>query len=182
MPTCLNLWLTAIGSGFYLCHPALSLPSNVSCWISFVFLLFKHSACCDSQVARNEQLRCSVFPWPVIYSISPLHLPGAGDSEWGLQKNCFCIVSSLKLHLCRRQLLIGERTGGTTQHTLNKIGVWGWNPYYRTNQIQLKIPRSVIYLPLITEQHRAEDRKEKRGKITGISISEDKQKCAGVVH
>lgn len=52
----------------------------------------------------------------------------------------------------------------------------------KTKQVQLKIPRGVIYLPLITEQHKAEDRVEKRGKITSISVSDDKQKCAGVVH
>lgn len=43
--------------------------------------------------------------------------------------------------------------------------------------------RSVIYLPLITEQHTAEDRMGKEEKITGISVfSDDKQKCAGAVH
>lgn len=93
-----------------------------------------------------------------------LFLPGAGDSECSLQENCSCMVSSPKFDLSWRQLFISKRTGGMTQHTLGKIGVWGWKSLLKEKQIQLRILKSVIYLPLITEQHTAEDRVEKRGK------------------
>lgn len=70
----------------------------------------------------------------------------------------------------------------TAQNTLSNTFIWGQKYLLKTKQILLKIPRSVMYFPLIIEQHRAVDRVWKRGKITGLSVGNDKQKCAGVVH
>lgn len=72
MPTCLTFdqqpeaW--AFTYAIQLSH-FLAMPPA---WFCLVFLLFKLSACCDRQVARDKQLRCFAFPWLVIYSISAL--------------------------------------------------------------------------------------------------------------